>query len=220
MRKSTPIFLGLLGIFLVSWLTYVLVPYIQLGRLSPDVDETTHDETPAQYAGWAEQGRVLYAANGCVTCHTQQVGSRRAVADLDRGWGGPDSNNPRRTVARDYLRDRAPYLGFSRLGPDLSNVGQRRDKPDWLLQHLYEPQSLAPGSNCPPMHFLFTRHRVNGQPSIEAIKLSDYKPLRGYDEVVPTHDAKALVAYLLALRRSSYKLDEAPVEAAEIGATP
>ena len=53
MRKSTSIFLGLLFVFLSSWVAYVLLPYVQIGRLSPDVDETTRDETPAQYPGWA-----------------------------------------------------------------------------------------------------------------------------------------------------------------------
>ncbi len=111
----------------------VLVPYIQLGRLQVDVDETTHDQTPAAFNGMAEQGRVLYATNGCVYCHSQQVHSRAESADIDRGWG------ERRTVARDYLRDRAPYLGNSRLGGDLANVGTRRDKADWLYEHMYEP---------------------------------------------------------------------------------
>ena len=153
-----------------------------------------------------------------MTCHSQQVGSRKAVADIDRGWGGPDGNNPRRTVARDYLRDRAAYVGFSRMGPDLSNVGQRA-KEDWLLQHLYNPELVSPGSNCPPMRFLFTVQKIVGQPSEEAIKVPGSAPLNGRAEVIPGHDAKALVAYLLALKRSSYKLDEAPVETAE-AATP
>ena len=117
-------------------------------------------------------------------------------------------------MARDYLRDRAPYLGFSRIGPDLSNVGLRR-KEDWLYQHEYAPEKVAPGSNCPPMHFLYTTQTITGQPSTDAVKLPGYSPLRGHTEVIPRHDAKALVAYLLALKRSSYKLEEAPVESAE-----
>ena len=61
--------------------------------------------------------------------------------------------------------------------------------------------------------------KIAGQPSTEAIKVPGYVALAGArTEVVPGHDAKALVAYLLALKRSSYKLDEAPVESADAAA--
>ncbi len=209
MNRSTSIFTGLLLVFLTSWLALVLVPYIQLGRMLPDIDDTTRDETPAAFSGLAEQGRQLYAANGCVYCHSQQVGSRADNADLDReGWGA------RRTVARDYLRDRAAYLGNSRLGPDFANVGVRHDKAGWYYQHFYDPAAVSPGTNCPPLPFLFDTHPVTGQPSTDAIKLAGDQPAVPTVETVPRHDAKALAAYLLSLKRSSYKLAEAPEEAA------
>ena len=103
----------------------------------------THDQTPAAFNGLAEQGRVVYATNGCVYCHSQQVHSRLANADIDRGWG------ERRTVARDYLRDRAPYLGDSRLGDDLANVGTRRDKADWLYEHIVRAGGRDAGEHLP-----------------------------------------------------------------------
>ena len=150
----------------------------------------------------------MYAANGCVYCHSQQVRSRADSSDIDREWGA------RRTVARDYLQDRAAYLGDSRMGPDLSNVGLRRDKADWLYQHMYEPETVSPGTNCPPLRFLFDEHRIAGQPSTEAIKVEGPRMPPIGAEVTPGHDAKALAAYLLSLKRSSYKLPEAPDEPA------
>ncbi len=215
MNRSSLIFVGLLLIFLTSFVGLVLVPYVQVGRLQVDVDESTRDQTPPAFSGWAEQGRQVYAANGCVYCHTQQVRSRKSGADLDRGWGGPETGG-RRTVARDYLRDKAAYFGTSRIGPDLANVGARHDKADWLLQHLYEPETVSPGSNCPPLHFLFTHRGIAGQRSADALSINgaeDTKP--GSMEIVPTHQAKALVSYLMSLKRSGYKLPEAPEEAAE-----
>lgn len=207
MNRSTSIFLGLLLVFLTSWLVLVLIPYHQIGRLLPDVDEITQDQTPAAFSGLAEQGRQVYAANGCVYCHSQQVGSTAFDSDIERGWG------ERRTVARDYLRDRAVYLGNSRLGPDLANVGTRRDKADWLYAHFYEPGVVSPGTNCPPLHFLFDQHKIVGQPATDAIQVQgEPNPSTHGEEIVPAHDAKALAAYLLSLKRSSYKLDEAPVE--------
>ncbi len=207
MNRSKSIFLGLLGIFLTSWLLLVVAPYVQMGRLLPDVDDVTQDQTPAAFSGLAEQGRQVYAANGCVYCHSQQVRSRVSGADIDRGWG------ERRTVARDYLRDRAAYFGASRMGPDLANVGSRRDKSDWLYTHFYEPETVSPGTNCPPLRFLFSRRKIVGQPSVEAIAVqSGDVPKAHEEEVVPGSEAKALAAYLLSLKRSSYKLAEAPEE--------
>ncbi len=209
MNRSLNIFLGLFAVFLASWLVLVLIPYVQLGRMLPEVDDVTHDQTPAAFSGLAEQGRAIYAANGCVYCHSQQVGSRADSADIDRGWG------ERRTVARDYLRDRAAYLGDSRIGPDLANVGMRHDKADWYYAHSYEPGMVSPGTNCPPLRFLFDRRPINGQLSIEGIKVQGPdKPQEFKEEVVPGQGAKALAAYLLSLKRSSYKLPEVPEEAA------
>ena len=213
MKRSTSIYLSLFALFLTSWVVMVLVPYVQAGRLSPEVDPDTKDQSPTAYSGLAEQGRQIYAANGCVYCHSQQVRSRATSADIDREYG------PRRTVARDYVRDRAAYLGDSRIGPDLSNVGLRHDKADWYYAHEYSPASVSPGSNCAPMRFLFEKRHPAGQPSTEAIDpkaISLDMPAPG-EEVVPRHDAKALVAYLLSLKRSSYKLPEAPEEAAPEG---
>ena len=98
MKKSKTPLLGLLALFLTSWVGIVLASYVQGGRLSPEVDDVSHDQTPAASSGWAEQGRAVYAANGCVYCHSQQVRSRADSSDIDREWGA------RRTVARDYLQ--------------------------------------------------------------------------------------------------------------------
>lgn len=208
MKRSTSIYLGLLALFLTSWVGLVLIPYVQAGRLSPEIDPDTKEQSPVAYSGLAEQGRQIYAANGCVYCHSQQVRSRAGGADIDRGDGA------RRTVARDYVRDRAAYLGNSRMGPDLSNVGLRHDKADWYYEHEYSPQSVSDGSNCVPMRFLFEKRRIVGQPSVEAIHVTGGDMPAPGEEVVPRHDAKALAAYLLSLKRSSYKLPEAPEEAA------
>jgi cytochrome c oxidase cbb3-type subunit 2 len=212
MKPSNRILIGLLLVFLTSWLVFVAVPYVQIGRLLPDIDDITKDQTPPAFPGIAEEGRAVYAANGCVACHSQQVQSRADSADIDRQWG------ERRTVARDYLGDRAVYLGNSRIGPDLANIGVRKDandpkkySEDWFYAHLYDPEDVSPGSICPPMPFLFTQQAMVGQQAYAAVPgaLTDAGA-----EIVPSHDAKALVAYLLALKRSSYKLPEAPEEAA------
>ena len=74
---------------------------------------------------------------------------------------------------------------------------------------------MTPGSICPPLRFLFNRRKIVGQPSTQSVKVQGSDAPDGrVEEVVPEHDAKALAAYLLSLKRSSYKLAEAPEEAA------
>ena len=61
----------------------------------------------------------------------------------------------------------------------------------------------------PAYKFLFTMQKISGQPSKDALALTDNDaPPAGY-EVVPTADAKSLVAYLLSLNKGYHlKYDE------------
>ena len=202
-----------------SWVGIVLGSYGQLGHYLPDVDDSTGDQSPPAFSGVAEQGRAVYAANGCVQCHTQQVrpnGSPNS-GDIARDWG------ERRNVTRDYMRDAAAYPGAQRIGPDLANVGSRKSQDNyrytvaWHYQHLYQPRVVSPGSIMPPMRFLFEKRRVAGQRSVDAIKVEgpDAATIAPDEEVVPTLQAKNLVAYLLSLKRSGYPLPEAPADATQ-----
>jgi cytochrome c oxidase cbb3-type subunit 2 len=63
----------------------------------------------------------------------------------------------------------------------------------------------------PSFNDLFLVRKIQGQLSKEALDLTgEDAPKPGY-EVVPTSDAKNLVAYLLSLRHD-YPLPEAPVK--------
>lgn len=123
--------------------------------------------------------------------------------DLARGWG------KRRTVAQDYLFDYPVQLGSRRIGPDLANIALRQPDANWQLRHLYAPRSEVKGSTMPPYRFLFETRKAGAKPTSDALKLpAEFSPA-GY-EVLPTSDAKALVAYLLSLR-ADVPLFEAPV---------
>ena len=105
--------------------------------------------------------------------------------------------------------DRAVFLGTSRLGADLTNVGDRQTDPQWFYRALYNPRATAPESVMPAYRWLFTTREIQGQPSADAVKLEGTgAPPRGY-EVVPTAEGKALVDYLLS-RKTNYPLPEAP----------
>ena len=66
-----------------------------------------------------ERGARVYAANGCVYCHSQQVRADYAGADIERKWGD------RRSAPRDYIFERPVFLAKMRVGQDLANVGAR-----------------------------------------------------------------------------------------------
>lgn len=72
----------------------------------------------------------------------------------------------------------------------------------WHHQHLYSPRSLNLDSAMPAYKFLYDKRHVTGQESAEVLKLKgDEQPGEGW-EIVPTYDAKCLVAYLMSLDQS------------------
>jgi cbb3-type cytochrome oxidase cytochrome c subunit len=119
MKGLLPLFLGIFGTFTFSWLGLTVIPNLQIGHLDPQTDEEFTDVYPAPKSGMAERGRRVYAANGCNYCHSQWLRADYAASDIDRKWG------QRRSAPREYIFDRPVLLGKTRMGPDLSNVGQR-----------------------------------------------------------------------------------------------
>jgi len=132
--------------------------------------------------------------------------------DIERGWGH------RGTVGQDYLQDSPVFLGSQRLGPDLANIGARNPDANWHLKHLYAPSSDVPGSTMPPYRFLFEKRKIGREPSPEALKLTGVAAPEAGFEIVPTEQARALVAYLQSLQ-SDAPLFEAPMSVAAAPAT-
>jgi cbb3-type cytochrome oxidase cytochrome c subunit len=316
MKGLAPLFLGIFGTFAFSWVGLTVLPNWQIGHLNPQSDEDGTDIYPRPQSGMFERGARVYAANGCVYCHSQQVRPEYAGADIERGWGN------RRSAPRDYIFERPVFLAKMRMGQDITNIGARAPAeqenpppagaapsaaspaqpggspppgaspgastspatqgsavssgavasakaasppskpasasqppsspspapptgvaspppgamanasptattvpssgpqtagPPWPEQtigeppmysaawhhvHLYSPRSINFDSNMPAYRFLYEKRRIRDQRSAEALKLtgSDAPP-EGW-EVIPTYDAKCLVAYLMALNQS------------------
>jgi hypothetical protein len=66
-----------------------------------------------------ERGARVYAANGCIYCHSQQVRAYYAADDIERKWGN------RRSAPRDYIFEQPVFLGKMRIGQDIANIGAR-----------------------------------------------------------------------------------------------
>jgi cbb3-type cytochrome oxidase cytochrome c subunit len=80
--------------------------------------------------------------------------------------------------------------------------GPPRYSAAWHHQHLYAPRSLDLDSTMPSYRFLYEKRRIGGERAVDALSLSgDDAPPTGW-EVVPTYDAKCLVAYLMSLDQS------------------
>ena len=75
----------------------------------------------------------------------------------------------------------------------------------WHHMHLYSPRSMSPDtrdSNMPAYKFLYVKHQIGGERSSDALPLKDEEaPPSGW-EVIPSYDAKCLVAYLMSLDQS------------------
>jgi cytochrome c oxidase cbb3-type subunit 2 len=195
MNRGPLIFLGVFLTFLAGWVLLVASPYYQFERVEPFSIEGTNEEYPRPFTGLALQGMRVYQREGCVYCHSQQVRAENFGTDIARGWG------ERRSVPRDYIKQQPVLLGTSRTGPDLANIGVRQPDDTWHLLHLYDPQITSPGSIMPPYRFLFIQRKIDGRRSPDALNLQGpFAPPEGY-EVVPTDDAKALVAYLKQLKQ-------------------
>jgi cbb3-type cytochrome oxidase cytochrome c subunit len=269
MKGLAPLFLGIFGTFAFSWIGLTVIPTWQIGHLNPESDEEGTDIYPRPQSGMFTRGEHVYAANGCVYCHSQQVRADYIADDIERKWGN------RRSAPRDYIFERPVFLGKMRMGQDLANIGARAPAPEespapaaqgatvsspppstatspaakvpagapassspaapgvagaspvapsaqtpgapWPIQtaglppmysaawhhvHLYAPRSINPDSNMPAYRFLYEKRRIAGERSTEALQLSSSDaPPEGW-EVVPTYDAKCVVAYLMGLNQS------------------
>ena len=304
MKGLAPLFLGIFGTFAFSWVGLTVIPNWQIGHLNSQSDEEGTDIYPQPQSGMFERGARVYAANGCIYCHSQQVRADYAAADIERKWGN------RRSAPRDYIFEQPVFLGKMRMGQDIANIGARAPAEQaspapagaaapaaspsggtspaaspapqgaavssppppanspatapaaspaspapkaptspapaaapaspspaaataanaspnasptsaagapWPVQtageplmysaawhhvHLYSPRSINGDSNMPSYRFLYEKRRIRDARSADALQLtgSDAPP-EGW-EVVPSFDAKCLVAYLMALNQS------------------
>ena len=69
----------------------------------------------------------------------------------------------------------------------------------------------------PAYHFLYEERRISGERASDAVQLSEKDAVPEGWEVVPTYDARCLVAYLMSLDQS-HALQE--VRAADTGPAP
>lgn len=148
--------------------------------------------------GDALAGKHIFIANGCVSCHSQQV---RNIA-MDKNWG------TRPGVAADYANNTrmnwwmntATLMGTERTGPDLTNIGNRLPNADWHLLHLYNPRAVVEESIMPAYPWLFEwkEHQAEGEKVVN-VPVEFAKGKNGM--LIARKEAIQLVAYLQSLKQ-------------------
>src|SRR5689334_19742233 len=140
MKGLAPLFIGIFGTFAFSWVGLTVIPTWQIGSLNPQSDEEGTDIYPRPQSGMFRRGAHVYAANGCVYCHSQQVRADYIADDIERKWGN------RRSAPRDYVFERPVFLGKMRMGQDLANIGARAPAPE----ESPAPAAQGAGVSSPP----------------------------------------------------------------------
>ena len=144
-------------------------------------------------------GKEIYISEGCVACHTQQVRN----VDMDQVFG----NRP--SLAIDYARNKrlnlfqntGTLMGTERTGPDLTNIGVRQPSDAWQYSHLFNPRSVVPESVMPSYKWLFLIKNELDPGDVEISVPAKFKTkING--KIVPSKNAKDLVAYLLSLKQT------------------
>jgi cytochrome c oxidase cbb3-type subunit 2 len=146
----------------------------------------------------AVKGKLLFIANGCVACHTQQVRN----VEMDKVWGSrpgiaADYAGIHRT---DFWRNTATLMGTERTGPDLTNIGVRQPGSSWHLTHLYNPRILVKESIMPAYPWLFTVKPEAAKGEVVVAVPEDFLE-GGPGKVIATPEALQLVAYLQSLKQ-------------------
>jgi cytochrome c oxidase cbb3-type subunit 2 len=180
-----------------------IIPAYQLEDVQPlpDQPKMTQDQ---------RDGLDTYIANGCVTCHTQQVRN----IEMDNMWGKRPSIPSDYYYSKqhlDFWRQSPSLLGSERTGPDLTNVGNRQAAQQWHLLHMYNPRIVVKESVMPAYPWMFEE--------IDSTMVTDNDvvvpvPKEFFDKphlkIVARPEVLKLVAYLQSLKQTELPGTEAP----------
>lgn len=92
------------------------------------------------------QGRDVYIREGCVNCHSQMIRPFRSETERYGEY----------SKAGEFVYDHPFLWGSKRTGPDLQREGGKYGNA-WHYNHLYDPQTMSPGSIMPPYEWLVSQ---------------------------------------------------------------
>ena len=160
-------------------------------------------------SGDAKAGKLIYIAEGCVGCHSQQVRN----VEMDKMFGS------RPGMAADYAnigrtsiwQNTATLMGTERTGPDLTDVGNRQPSKEWNLMHLYQPRSVVKQSIMPSYKWFFEMKLNPSKTDVIVSMPAEF--LNGKaGKLVAKKEALQLVAYILSLKQTPLPTGTVPQE--------
>ncbi|MGM0558104.1 MAG: cytochrome-c oxidase, cbb3-type subunit I [Myxococcota bacterium] len=86
------------------------------------------------------EGRDIYIAEGCVSCHSQMIRPLRHEVERYGEY----------SKAGEFVYDHPFLWGSKRTGPDLAREGIIRPQALWHVQHMRNPRTTSPDSIMPP----------------------------------------------------------------------
>jgi cytochrome c oxidase cbb3-type subunit I/II len=144
------------------------------------------------------EGRDIYVAEGCNTCHSQLVRPFRSETERYGEY----------SKAGEYVYDHPFLWGSKRTGPDLHRVGGKY--PDaWHYNHMIDPTTMSPGSIMPPYSWLAeqTIDFEHLSDKVRAMQTLGVSYPEGYDAQAPD-DARAQAAAVVSrLKESEITID-------------
>ncbi|MDX1684711.1 MAG: cytochrome-c oxidase, cbb3-type subunit I [Saprospiraceae bacterium] len=137
-RRAT-LFTGVAIVAVIIGGVIEIAPMMMLDSQVPKI-ATVQPYTPLEL-----QGRDIYIREGCVGCHSQMIRPFRFETERYGEF----------SKSGEFVYDRPFLWGSKRTGPDLHRVGGKY--PDsWHYNHMYDPESMSPGSIMPPYPWLIT----------------------------------------------------------------
>src|SRR2546429_2223092 len=183
-----------------------------IGARAPKEEESpspTGGASPAPSGAAASSGAVASAKATSPPPGTSPspATSPGAIASKPPTSPGPASPPPSKSPATAAVGSTSPAATASPPAagppwPEQTAGLPPMDSAAWHHVHLYSPRSINLDSNMPSYRFLYETRRISDARSSDALQLtgSDAPP-EGW-EIVPTYDAKCLVAYMMALNQS------------------
>jgi cytochrome c oxidase cbb3-type subunit I/II len=119
-------------------------------------------------------GRDIYIREGCYLCHSQMIRPFRSETERYGEY----------SKAGEFVYDTPFQWGSKRTGPDLHRIGGKYPHA-WHYQHMYDPQSIAPGSIMPRYPWLLENTLDTSLTSnkIRALMTLNFPYPVGYDNV-------------------------------------
>ena len=123
-------------------------------------------------------GKNVYVKDNCIACHSQLI--RPFKTETDR-YG-------MYSLSGEYAYDRPFLWGSKRTGPDLKRVGNYRTT-DWHENHMWNPESVVPGSIMPAYKHQFTNAADIETAYAEAVTVKNIFGTPYGDEFQPSKEA-------------------------------